>query len=608
MSIPPTAPDSGQAAVRKVAQFSSSQGSRIDPLRVVRAPRGSTLHCKNWLTEAAFRMLQNNLDPEVAENPAALVVYGGIGRAARNWECFDEILNSLRQLEPDQTLLIQSGKPVGVFRTHPDAPRVLLANSNLVPRWANWEHFHELDRLGLMMYGQMTAGSWIYIGSQGIVQGTYETFVEAGRQHYGTTDDRLSMDSKVSATPLTKMEATTPWQGRWILTAGLGGMGGAQPLAASLAGACSLTVECQQSRIDFRLRTGYVDRQAADLDNALDMLREATKLGTVVSIALLGNAAEILPEIVQRVRRGEIRPGLVTDQTSAHDLINGYLPRGWTVERWQAAQSDVTQHPELVSAAAESCAVHVQAMIDLHQLGIPTVDYGNNIRQVAWDHGVQEAFSFPGFVPAYIRPLFCQGQGPFRWVALSGDPDDIYRTDAKIKELFPHRTHVHRWLDMARQRISFQGLPARICWLGLGERHLAGLAFNEMVRTGELQAPIVIGRDHLDTGSVASPNRETEAMRDGSDAVSDWALLNAMLNTAGGATWVSLHHGGGVGMGYSQHSGMVIVADGTAEAAARLQRVLVNDCGSGVMRHADAGYEVAIATAKNFGLQLPMLQ
>lgn len=613
MSIPSTATDTGQTAEYKESPMRARQGSRIDPSRVVRAPRGSKLHCKNWLTEAAFRMLQNNLDPEVAENPAALVVYGGIGRAARNWECFDEILNSLRRLEPDQTLLIQSGKPVGVFQTHPDAPRVLLANSNLVPRWANWDHFHELDRLGLMMYGQMTAGSWIYIGSQGIVQGTYETFVEAGRQHYGDSSyssqpNSYQADANGSSTPNETVEHVTPWQGRWILTAGLGGMGGAQPLAASLAGACSLTIECQQSRIDFRVRTGYVDCQATDLNDALEMLQQATTHGKVVSIALLGNAAEILPEIVQRARRGEIRPGLVTDQTSAHDLVNGYLPIGWTIQRWHAAQNDAAQHPELVAAAARSCAIHVQAMIDLHQLGIPTVDYGNNIRQVALDHGVREAFSFPGFVPAYIRPLFCQGQGPFRWVALSGDPEDIFRTDAKIKELFPHRAHVHRWLDMARQRISFQGLPARICWLGLGERHLAGLAFNEMVRTGELKAPIVIGRDHLDTGSVASPNRETEAMRDGSDAVSDWALLNALLNTAGGATWVSLHHGGGVGMGYSQHSGMVIVADGTPEADARLRRVLINDCGSGVMRHADAGYETAIATARNFGLQLPMLQ
>ncbi len=617
--------------------------SRFDPVRVVRSPRGRTLHCKNWLTEAAFRMLQNNLDPEVAENPAGLVVYGGIGRAARNWECFDQILASLLELEHDQTLLIQSGKPVGVFQTHPDAPRVLLANSNLVPRWATWEHFHELDRLGLMMYGQMTAGSWIYIGSQGIVQGTYETFVEAGRQHYGRGSLReplmvgganhdnhgsgsLREPSRVgganhdnhgsgslrdpSMVGGAKLNTPTdnPWQGRWILTAGLGGMGGAQPLAASLAGACSLTIECQQNRIDFRLRTRYVDVQARDLNDALERIQRAITQDQVVSVALLGNAAEVLPEMVHRVQRGEIRPDLVTDQTSSHDLVNGYLPAGWNVEQWQVAQSDPARHAELTAAAAQSCATHVSAMLELYRMGIPTVDYGNNIRQVAWDQGVRDAFAFPGFVPAYIRPLFCQGQGPFRWVALSGDPEDIYRTDAKIKELFPDRPHVHRWLDLARQRIAFQGLPARICWLGLGERHRAGLAFNEMVRNGELQAPIVIGRDHLDTGSVASPNRETEAMRDGSDAVSDWALLNALLNTAGGATWVSLHHGGGVGMGYSQHAGMVIVADGTPEADARLRRVLVNDCGSGVMRHADAGYESAVETARSFGLHLPMLK
>ncbi|MDP1562281.1 MAG: urocanate hydratase [Pirellulaceae bacterium] len=573
--------------------------NRFDPDRVIRAPRGPVLHCKNWLTEAAYRMLQNNLDPEVAENPAALVVYGGIGRAARDWASFDQILASLRELESDQTLLIQSGKPVGVFQTHPNAPRVLLANSNLVPRWANWEHFHELDRLGLMMYGQMTAGSWIYIGSQGIVQGTFETFVEAGRQHYSATSSEPAGNTT---------HPHNPWQGRWILTAGLGGMGGAQPLAASLAGACSLTIECQQSRIDFRLRTRYVDVQARDLDDALQKIQQAIVQDHVISVALLGNAAEVLPEIVNRVRSGQVRPDLVTDQTSSHDLVHGYLPEGWSVAQWQAAQSDPARHADLVSAAARSCATHVTAMLELHQLGIPTVDYGNNIRQVAFDQGVTNAFAFPGFVPAYIRPLFCRGQGPFRWVALSGDPEDIYRTDAKVKELFPDRPHVHRWLDLARERIAFQGLPARICWLGLGERHVAGLAFNEMVRTGELKAPIVIGRDHLDTGSVASPNRETEAMRDGSDAVSDWALLNALLNTAGGATWVSLHHGGGVGMGYSQHSGMVIVADGTPEADARLGRVLVNDCGSGVMRHADAGYELALETARAFGLQLPMLK
>jgi urocanate hydratase len=548
--------------------------------RIVRAPRGSTLTCKNWLSEAAFRMIQNNLDPEVAERPEDLVVYGGIGKAARNWEAFDRILESLKTLEADETLLIQSGKPVGVFPTHPNAPRVLLANSNLVPAWASWEHFNELDRKGLMMYGQMTAGSWIYIGTQGIVQGTYETFAEAGRQHYGGS-----------------------WRGRWILTAGLGGMGGAQPLAASFAGACSLNIECQQSRIDFRLKTRYVDEQASSLDDALARLERYTGEGKVVSIALLGNAAELLPELV---RRG-VRPDLVTDQTSAHDLINGYLPVGWSVTQWQAAAADPAQHAALKVAAAQGCAVHVRAMLDFQAMGIPVVDYGNNIRQVALDEGVKNAFDFPGFVPAYVRPQFCEGRGPFRWVALSGDPEDIYKTDAKIKELFPTQERVHRWLDMARERIAFQGLPARICWLGLGERHLAGLAFNEMVASGELKAPIVIGRDHLDCGSVASPNRETEAMKDGSDAVSDWPLLNALLNTAGGATWVSLHHGGGVGMGYSQHSGVVIVADGTAEAAARLQRVLWNDPGTGVMRHADAGYEIAQACAIQQGLRLPML-
>jgi urocanate hydratase len=557
---------------------------RFDPTRVIRAPRGTELHCRNWLIEAAYRMLQNNLDPEVAENPQGLVVYGGIGRAARNWECFDRILETLRTLEEDESLLVQSGKPVGVFKTHPNAPRVLIANSNLVPHWANWEHFNELDRKGLFMYGQMTAGSWIYIGSQGIVQGTFETFVEAGRQHYGND---LS--------------------GRWILTAGLGGMGGAQPLAATLAGAASLNIECQQSSIDFRLRTRYVDKQARDIDDALALIKHHTERKEAVSIALLGNAAEVLPELVRRAKAGGLRPDLVTDQTSAHDLINGYLPVGWSVDDWKAAQRDPSQHARLSDAAGRSCAVHVQAMLDFQAMGIPTVDYGNNIRQVAYDHGVKDAFAFPGFVPAYIRPMFCEGKGPFRWVALSGDPEDIYKTDAKIKELFPENRHTHRWLDMARERIAFQGLPARICWLGLGERHRAGLAFNEMVKNGELKAPIVIGRDHLDTGSVASPNRETESMRDGSDAVSDWPLLNALLNTAGGATWVSLHHGGGVGMGYSQHSGMVIVADGTDAAAERLARVLVNDCGSGVMRHADAGYDLAVATARKQGLKLPMI-
>ncbi|MEW6370987.1 MAG: urocanate hydratase [Pseudomonadota bacterium] len=558
---------------------------RFDPTRTIRAPRGTELSCKSWLTEAAYRMLQNNLDAEVAEDPQRLVVYGGIGRAARNWECFDQILASLRELEDDQTLLIQSGKPVGVFQTHENAPRVLLANSNLVPKWANWEHFNELDRKGLFMYGQMTAGSWIYIGTQGIVQGTYETFAEAGRQHFGGD-----------------------MAGRWILTAGLGGMGGAQPLAATFSGAVSLTVECQQSSIDFRLRTRYLDKQARDIDEALALVKEHTDKREAVSIGLLGNAAEVLPELVRRARAGGLVPDLVTDQTSAHDLINGYLPSGWSVEEWKAAQRDATQHARLKAAAAASCAKHVQAILDFKALGAHAVDYGNNIRQVAKDEGVANAFDFPGFVPAYIRPQFCEGRGPFRWVALSGDPEDIYKTDAKIKELFPQHKQVHRWLDMARERIAFQGLPARICWLGLGERHVAGLAFNEMVRTGELKAPIVIGRDHLDTGSVASPNRETEAMRDGTDAVSDWPLLNAMLNTAGGATWVSLHHGGGVGMGYSQHSGVVIVADGTDAAAKRLARVLVNDSGSGVMRHADAGYESAIATAKRNGLILPMIK
>ena len=562
-----------------------STDPRLDPTRVVRAPRGTQLTCKNWVTEAAYRMVQNNLDPEVAENPQSLVVYGGIGRAARDWACFDQILASLKDLNEDESLLIQSGKPVGVFKTHPNAPRVLIANSNLVPKWANWEHFNELDRKGLFMYGQMTAGSWIYIGTQGIVQGTFETFVEAGRQHYNND-----------------------WTGRWILTAGLGGMGGAQPLAATLAGACSLNIECQQSSIDFRLRTRYVDKQAKDLDDALALIAQHTAAKEAISIALLGNAAEILPELVRRAKAGGMRPDLVTDQTSAHDLINGYLPPGWTVAQWKDAQLDPAQHARLTADASQGCATQVQAMLDFQALGIPTVDYGNNIRQVAFDHGVKNAFDFPGFVPAYIRPMFCEGKGPFRWVALSGDPEDIYKTDAKIKELFPNNTHTHRWLDMARERISFQGLPARICWLGLGERHLAGLAFNEMVRTGELKAPIVIGRDHLDTGSVASPNRETEAMKDGTDAVSDWPLLNALLNTAGGASWVSLHHGGGVGMGYSQHSGMVIVADGTDAAAERLARVLVNDSGSGVMRHADAGYELAVATAKKQGLKLPMVK
>lgn len=570
-----------------------NQFTRTDTSRVIKAPTGTALTCKSWLSEAPYRMIQNNLHPDVAENPQSLVVYGGIGRAARNWECYDQILASLKQLEDDQTLLIQSGKPVGVFNTHENAPRVLIANSNLVPRWATWEHFNELDRKDLFMYGQMTAGSWIYIGTQGIVQGTYETFAEAGRQHFGTKKGDKSTDN---------------WKGRWILTAGLGGMGGAQPLAATFAGATSLNIECQQSSIDFRLRTGYVDKQANDLDHAYELIKEYTSKGEAVSIALLGNAAQILPQIVQRAKNGDIKPDFVTDQTSAHDLIHGYLPIGWTVDDWRAAQQDPSQHAKLTQEAAKSCAIHVQAMLDLQKMGVPATDYGNNIRQVAFDAGVKNAFDFPGFVTAYIRPLFCQGKGPFRWVALSGDPEDIYKTDQKIKELFPENTHVHNWLDMAKDRIHFQGLPARICWLGLGERDKAGLAFNEMVKNGELKGPIVIGRDHLDTGSVASPNRESESMKDGTDAVSDWALLNGMLNVAGGATWVSLHHGGGVGMGYSQHSGMVIVADGTEAAAKRLANVLVNDCGSGVMRHADAGYELAIETAKNYGLNLPMVK
>lgn len=550
--------------------------------RVVRAPHGSQLHCLNWQIEAAYRMIQNNLDPDVAERPQDLVVYGGIGKAARNWESFDAILRTLERLKADETLLVQSGKPVAVLRTHTDAPRVLLANSNLVPKWATWEHFHELDRKGLMMYGQMTAGSWIYIGSQGIVQGTYETFVELGRQHYGGD-----------------------WSGKWILTAGLGGMGGAQPLAAVLAGAHCIVVECQESRIDFRLRTRYVDHKAHSIDEALGILERATK---PTSVALLGNAAELLPQFVERARAGGPRPHAVTDQTSAHDLFNGYLPRGWTVEQWEAARRAGTAERErLARAAAASCAEHVRAMLAFHEMGVPTIDYGNNIRQVAFDEGVKNAFDFPGFVPACIRPLFCEGKGPFRWVALSGDPEDIYKTDAKVKELFPEDAHLRRWLDQARERIAFQGLPARICWLGLGQRHLAGLAFNEMVRRGELKGPIVIGRDHLDCGSVASPNRETEAMRDGSDAVSDWPLLNALTATAGGATWVSLHHGGGVGMGYSQHAGVVIVCDGTPEADRRLERVLWNDPALGVVRHADAGYELAQDCARRHGLHLPML-
>ena len=549
--------------------------TRRDNSRHIAARTGPDIRARSWLTEAAVRMLQNNLDPRVAEAPEELVVYGGIGRAARDWESFDRIVETLERLGDDETLLVQSGKPVGVFRTHEDAPRVLIANSNLVPKWATWEHFHELDRAGLMMYGQMTAGSWIYIGTQGIVQGTYETFVEMGRQHYGG-------DLK----------------GRWILTAGLGGMGGAQPLAAVMAGAHCLAIECQQSRIEKRLETRYLDKVAGNIDEALNILSEAT---SPTSVGLLGNAAEILPEML---RRG-IRPDALTDQTSAHDPVNGYLPIGWTVEQWVRERE---RDPAKVEAAARaSMAVHVEAMLAFKAQGVPTFDYGNNIRQVAADAGVTHAFDFPGFVPAYVRPLFCRGVGPFRWVALSGDPEDIYRTDAKVKELIPDDPHLHRWLDMARERIAFQGLPARICWVGLGQRHRLGLAFNEMVARGELKAPVVIGRDHLDSGSVASPNRETEAMRDGSDAVSDWPLLNALLNTASGATWVSLHHGGGVGMGYSQHAGMVIVADGTEAAARRLERVLWNDPGTGVMRHADAGYDDAIACAREQGLDLPMV-
>jgi urocanate hydratase len=552
--------------------------TRKDPSRVLKARTGTTLEARSWLTEAALRMLHNNLDAEVAERPDELVVYGGIGRAARNWECFDKIVEVLKRLRDDETLLVQSGKPVGVFPTHVDAPRVLIANSNLVPHWANWEHFNELDRKGLMMYGQMTAGSWIYIGSQGIVQGTYETFAEMGRQHFGGD-----------------------LAGRWILTAGLGGMGGAQPLAATMAGACMLAIECDKSRIAMRLRTGYVDVEAKDLDDALSIIANATAEKKALSVALCGNAAELLPELL---RRG-VRPDAVTDQTSAHDPVNGYLPIGWTVEQWE--EKRVSAPDEVRKAARASMKVHVEALLAFHRQGIPTVDYGNNIRQVAFEEGCADAFAFPGFVPAYIRPLFCRGIGPFRWVALSGDPEDIRKTDAKVKELIPDDPHLHRWLDMAGERIHFQGLPARICWVGLGQRHRLGLAFNEMVANGELKAPIVIGRDHLDSGSVASPNRETESMRDGSDAVSDWPLLNALLNTAGGATWVSLHHGGGVGMGFSQHSGVVIVCDGTAAAAQRVGRVLWNDPGTGVMRHADAGYPEAIECAREQGLDLPML-
>ncbi len=545
-------------------------------LRDVKSPTGPDLTCRTWTTEAPYRMLHNNLDAEVAENPHELVVYGGIGRAARTWNDFDQIAATLKTLSEEETLLVQSGRPVGVFPTHKDAPRVLIANSNIVPHWANWDHFNDLDRKGLMMYGQMTAGSWIYIGSQGIVQGTYETFVEAGRQHYGGD---LS--------------------GKWILTAGLGGMGGAQPLAAVMAGACCLAVECNPDSIDFRLRTRYLDEKAETLDDALAMIQRWTEAGEAKSVGLLGNAADIFPELVGR----GVKPDIVTDQTSAHDPVNGYLPQGWSLAAWRAKRESDPKAVEM--AARASMKVHVAAMVEFWNRGIPTLDYGNNIRQMALEEGLENAFAFPGFVPAYIRPLFCRGIGPFRWAALSGDPEDIYRTDAKVKALMPDNTHLHNWLDLARERISFQGLPARICWVGLGDRHRLGLAFNEMVASGELSAPVVIGRDHLDSGSVASPNRETEAMKDGSDAVSDWPLLNALLNTASGATWVSLHHGGGVGMGFSQHAGMVIVADGTEDAARRLGRVLWNDPATGVMRHADAGYELARDCAREKGLNLP---
>ncbi|ATX67448.1 urocanate hydratase [Roseinatronobacter bogoriensis] len=545
-------------------------------LRDIYPPTGTEITAKSWQTEAAMRMLMNNLHPDVAENPHELVVYGGIGRAARTWEDFDRIVAGLKDLEADETLLVQSGKPVAIIRTHPDAPRVLIANSNLVPHWATWAHFNELDRKGLMMYGQMTAGSWIYIGTQGIVQGTYETFAEAGRQHYDGT-----------------------LKGRWILTAGLGGMGGAQPLAAVMAGACCLAVECDETRADFRIRTRYCDAKTHSLDEALEMIKRWTAAGDAKSVALIGNAAKVFPEIFKR----GIRPDIVTDQTSAHDPVHGYLPIGWSVAEWRERQeSDPTA---VEKAARDSMKTHVAAMVNFWNAGVPTLDYGNNIRQVAREEGLEDAFAFPGFVPAYIRPLFCKGIGPFRWCALSGDPEDIYKTDQAMRELFPENDHLHRWLDMARDRIAFQGLPARICWLGLGDRHRAGLKFNEMVASGELKAPIVIGRDHLDSGSVASPNRETEAMLDGSDAVSDWPLLNALMNTASGATWVSLHHGGGVGMGFSQHSGVVIVADGTPEAARRLERVLWNDPASGVWRHADAGYSDALKCAKEHGLRLP---
>ena len=550
--------------------------SNTNTSRTIRAPRGTELTCRSWMTEAPYRMIQNNLDPEVAENPDELIVYGGIGKAARTWKDFDLILETLKTLGDDETMLVQSGKPVGVFRTHADAPRVLIANSNLVPNWATMDHFNELDRKGLMMFGQMTAGSWIYIASQGIVQGTYETFVEAGRQHF---DGNLS--------------------GRWILTSGLGGMGGAQPLAATMAGASCLAVECDSSRIDFRLRTKYLDERAETIEEALEIIERAKTENRAVSVGLLGNAAEVVPEMVKL----GIRPDLVTDQTSAHDLVHGYLPLGWTVEEWRSQQK--SNPKKIEKAARASIKIHVEAMLEFWNQGIPTVDYGNNIRQFALEEGVKNAFDFPGFVPAYIRPLFCRGVGPFRWVALSGDPEDIYRTDAKVKELIPDDPHLHNWIDMAQERIAFQGLPARICWVGLGERHRLGLAFNEMVANGELKAPVVIGRDHLDSGSVASPNRETESMQDGSDAVSDWPLLNALLNCASGATWVSFHHGGGVGIGFSQHAGLVICCDGTPAAAKRIERVLWNDPATGVMRHADAGYEIAKDVAKEKGLKLP---
>ncbi|MEX0278024.1 MAG: urocanate hydratase [Ruegeria sp.] len=548
--------------------------------RDISPPTGPELNAKSWVTEAPLRMLMNNLHPDVAENPHELVVYGGIGRAARTWKDFDTIVAGLKDLEEDETLVVQSGKPVAIIRTHKDAPRVLIANSNLVPHWATWDHFNELDKKGLMMYGQMTAGSWIYIGTQGIVQGTYETFAEAGRQHYGG-------DLK----------------GKWILTGGLGGMGGAQPLAAVFAGACCLAVECNPDSIDFRLRTKYLDQRADTLDEALEMIDRWTKAGEAKSVGLLGNAAEVFPEIYRLMTEGGMRPDIVTDQTSAHDPINGYLPLGWSLAQWREKRE--TDPKSVESAARASMKQHVSAMVDFWNAGVPTLDYGNNIRQVAQDEGLENAFAFPGFVPAYIRPLFCKGIGPFRWCALSGDPEDIYKTDAKMKELFPENEHLHRWLDMAQERIAFQGLPARICWIGLGDRHRAGLAFNEMVASGEVKAPVVIGRDHLDSGSVASPNRETEAMLDGSDAVSDWPLLNALINTASGATWVSLHHGGGVGMGFSQHAGVVICADGTEDAARRLERVLWNDPASGVWRHADAGYEAAKDCARAHGLRLP---